>query len=222
MCFSASASFAAGTVLSVIGVITLKKVESRSQLPFASIPLLFAIQQISEGFLWLALSDPYFMPLKTITSYTFLFFAQIIWPVCVPLSIFLVETDNKRKTIQKWFVWMGAIAALYLAYCLANYDVQAKIMGQHISYEQIYPPQYSFYGGFLYIAATILPPLFSSFKGMKLLSLAVLISYIITNLFYVDYIVSVWCFFASIISIAVLVIVMKMKDFPTKKEPVRS
>jgi hypothetical protein len=51
MCFSASASFGAGIVLAVIGVATIKKREQPSQIYFATIPFLFSIQQVSEGFL---------------------------------------------------------------------------------------------------------------------------------------------------------------------------
>ena len=57
MCFSASASFGAGIVISTIGVVTLKKVSSPAHYYFALIPLFFAIQQFAEGFLWLALAD---------------------------------------------------------------------------------------------------------------------------------------------------------------------
>ena len=58
MCFSASASFGAGIVLTGIGVASIKKSDTRSKSLFASIPLIFGIQQITEGFLWLALSNP--------------------------------------------------------------------------------------------------------------------------------------------------------------------
>jgi len=53
MCFSATASFVAGTSLSAIGVATIRKAERRSELPFAMIPLLFGIQQLVEGIIWL-------------------------------------------------------------------------------------------------------------------------------------------------------------------------
>lgn len=49
MCFSASASFIAGASLSAIGVATLRRVESKKEIPFATIPLLFGIQQLIEG-----------------------------------------------------------------------------------------------------------------------------------------------------------------------------
>ena len=55
MCFSANASFGAGVVLTIIGVAAIKKVQHPSQILFASIPLLFAVQQISEGILWITL-----------------------------------------------------------------------------------------------------------------------------------------------------------------------
>jgi len=95
-----------------------------------------------------------------------------------------------------------------------SYHVQAKIIGLHIAYEQNYPLALSPYGGALYIIATIVPPFISRIRRMWTLGVAILISYIITTIFYVGYIVSVWCFFASVISISVLVILMGTKTKP--------
>jgi hypothetical protein len=53
MCFSATASFSAGTVLLGLGALTLKLVRHPRELMFAAIPLLFAIQQWTEGVIWL-------------------------------------------------------------------------------------------------------------------------------------------------------------------------
>jgi hypothetical protein len=55
MCFSASASFIAGGALTAVGVVTLKKTENKKEIPFAAIPLLFGIQQLIEGVIWLTL-----------------------------------------------------------------------------------------------------------------------------------------------------------------------
>ena len=54
MCFSATASFIAGTGLSVLGVATLRATRRKEEIPFAAIPLLFGFQQIVEGVLWLS------------------------------------------------------------------------------------------------------------------------------------------------------------------------
>jgi len=54
MCFSATASFIAGVSLLVLGVATVKKAKRKAEIPFAMIPLLFGVQQIIEGMLWLS------------------------------------------------------------------------------------------------------------------------------------------------------------------------
>ena len=219
MCFSASASFGAGIVLGVIGVAAIKKVSHPSQILFASIPLIFCVQQITEGFLWLALASPGHVLLKDFTTYTFLSFAQIIWPLYVPLAILLFQEKEKRKLISKVLVGIGAIVSLYLAFCLMSFPVEAKIIGYHISYVQNYPAAISKYCGLLYVIATIAPALLCGIKRMWYLGMVILVSYIITKIFYTDYVVSVWCFFASVISIVVFAIISDIKKlskhFPT-------
>ncbi|HEX5170102.1 MAG TPA: DUF6629 family protein [Cyclobacteriaceae bacterium] len=212
MCFSAGASFGAGVVLSVVGVASIKKAQAPSQIIFASIPLLFAVQQITEGFLWLALTDPAFASLQQVTTYNFLFFAQVAWPVWVPFAILKLEPGEKQRTIEKVLVGIGTLVSIYLGYCLLSYHVEAKIIGYHISYHQDYPASLGRYGGLLYVIATIAPPFFSRIRHMWMLGAAVLISYVITAILYTDYIVSVWCFFASIISIAIYAIMHNLKS----------
>jgi hypothetical protein len=212
MCFSASASFGAGVVLSVIGVASIKKAQSPSQNAFASIPLLFAVQQITEGFVWLSLSNPAYAILQQVATYNFLFFAQVVWPAWFPFAILKLEPKESRRMPGKILIGIGALVSLYLAYCLLNFSVEAKIVGAHISYIQNYPTSISKYCAFLYIVATIVPPFFSHIKRMWMLGTTILISYIITGMFYADYIVSVWCFFASIISISVFAILYELKN----------
>jgi hypothetical protein len=222
MCFSASASFGAGVVLAVISVAAVKKASCRPQIIFAGIPLLFCVQQITEGFLWLALSNPGYANMQQPATYIFLFIAQVIWPFYVPLSISLLERKENRKTLQKIFVGMGAMTSLYLAYCLFSYPVEAKIIGYHISYEQDYPVAPGGYAGLLYIIATIAPPFASGTRRMWALGTAILVSYIMTRIFYTDYIVSVWCFFASVISIVVLAILYEIKKTNKELRGIRS
>jgi hypothetical protein len=58
MCFSATASFVAAGSLAAIGTATIKKAQHRSELPFATIPLLFGIQQTVGLDLVFLLRDP--------------------------------------------------------------------------------------------------------------------------------------------------------------------
>ncbi|MFI5150168.1 MAG: DUF6629 family protein [Bacteroidia bacterium] len=216
MCFSATASFSAGAVLSVIGIAALNKVKNESQLFFAGIPLLFALQQISEGTLWLALTYPSLAFLKIFTTHMFIFFAQVIWPVWVPYALYRIEKDRKRKKIHTILVGTGVIVAAYLGYCLWHYPLFASIGCNHIFYLQSYPETFRNIGAVMYIIATIIPCFISTVKRMWLLAIAVLISYILARIFYTEYTVSVWCFFASIISIIIWMILKEHKtsDFP--------
>ncbi len=55
MCFSATANFVGSGALGAMGVATLSTVKHRRELLFASLPILFAIHQFIEGFVWLGL-----------------------------------------------------------------------------------------------------------------------------------------------------------------------
>ncbi len=188
----------------------LRKVQHPSQVMFAAVPLLFAVQQLSEGVLWPVLPKPGNEAMKSGLTYLYLFFAQAVWPIWIPLALLYVERERSRKNIQRVLAAIGAIVALYLYYCLVSYDVRAQIIGYHVYYEQHYPPIFKVAGEILYVIATILPPFFSHIKKMWLLGVTVLISYAVTTLFYDYYIVSVWCFFASVISLAVYFIMTEI------------
>jgi hypothetical protein len=99
MDFLAYASFGTGIVLSVIGTASINRAQSSSQFVFACIPLFFSFQQTSEGFLWLSISDSSHAYISHFATYLFLIFSQIIWPLLMPVSIFLLEQKEILKKI---------------------------------------------------------------------------------------------------------------------------
>jgi hypothetical protein len=212
MCFSATASFTAGVILTGIGVATIRKTHHRSQFLFASIPLIFGIQQLSEGILWLTLPNPEYANIQKIVTYIYVLFAQTVWPIWVPIAILLLEKEATRKNIQRFFVLSGLISGLYLAYCLFTFNVEAKIIGKHIDYIQDYPENTQIFSIVLYGLATIVPSFFSHIKRMWMLGVTILISYIITYIFFNQYVLSVWCFFSSIISLSIYAIMIEISN----------
>src|SRR5687768_18398485 len=106
MCFSATASFGAGIVLSTIGIATIKKAQRREQLAFAAIPLLFAVQQFSEGFVWVGLQNSNAL-MASAGTYVFLFFAQVLWPFWVPWSVMILEKKETRRIPQKIVLFLS-------------------------------------------------------------------------------------------------------------------
>ena len=95
MCFSATASFTAGVVLTVIGIASIKKANYKSQLLFASIPFMFGVQQFAEGILWLTIPKSDYFVLQKMATYIYLFFAHILWPLWVPIAILFILLIKK-------------------------------------------------------------------------------------------------------------------------------
>lgn len=212
MCFSAVSSIGAGVALSGVGLLTLKKAHRTNQIVFASIPLFFAIQQFTEGALWIALQNPNYASLQQVCTYNFLFFAQILWPIWVPLGVLFMEPKKDRRIVLQIMVALGFVVSVYLGYCLLNYPVKAVALSGHISYEQSYPALFGRSIGYLYVLATVVPLLVSRIANMWVMGVAVAVSLLITAILYTDYIISVWCFFSAIISIIVLRIISKYNE----------
>jgi hypothetical protein len=204
MCFSAGASFASGIVISSIGAVALKEVKKPSQIAFASIPLLFGIQQIAEGFVWLALTDPEYAHFQKAGTCLFLVMAKVVWPAMIPLSVLLMEEGSKNKRMLSILLAMGLSVSLYYSYCLVFLNVIPQIAGHHIQYISDYPESLAVPVFFVYFIAGITPLFISSIRRTRLLGVLMFFSCLITALFFVQYLTSVWCFFAALISVVVL------------------
>ena len=213
MCFSASASFAAATVLGTTGVFTLSRIKGTRQLPFAAIPLMFTVQQVAEGFLWLGTSDSGFAAWKNPSVYTFLLFAQVIWPLWVPFAVWMMEKDPVRKKMLSLLMGAGLLISSYLLYSMLAYEPSTHVGSGHIHYSLQFPFGHAWIRNVLYAMATVLPLFVSSVKKMPVLGISVSVSYIVTKVFFEDYVISVWCFFAAIMSFIVLgIIYVKNRD----------
>ena len=209
MCFSASASFGVSAVLMATGLVSLKKTQLRSQIPFAAIPIIFSIQQFIEGLLWLSLTNSNYISWHKPATNIFLIFAQVVWPIWVPLSMMLLEQDVKRKKIISTLLSIGIVISAYLSFCILNYRVDSSIKTHHIHYDLDFP-HYNLLinlSGVFYFIPTVIPGFVSSVKKMNIIAITLLASFIFTKIFYAENVISVWCFFAAPISIIVLYII---------------
>lgn len=210
MCFSATASFISSAILAVAGVVTLRTSKTVSQSLFASIPIIFSVQQFSEGITWLGLSNSSWSSYSPHSTLFFLIIAQIVWPIWVPLSIALLEKNEKRKRILVALTALGASISIWIGYCLFTYSFHSEIDGHHISYVLDFPNSIHLFGGISYFIATVFPPFISTVKKMPMLGALILFSYIVTSIFYENYVISVWCFLAAIISVVVYFIMREV------------
>lgn len=208
MCFSAPASFMAGTALSAVGAVTLKKAETKREIPFAAIPLVFGVQQISEGFVWLSFSAGD-MILNSIFAHAFLFFAYVFWPIFIPFSVRLLETDASRKKLFSVFLTAGVAVSFYFLFFLVSHQLVSHVMNKSIVYVLSIPYGISVTG--LYVLVTCGSLLFSSRKIINVLGVLTAISFAATYYLYTVAMVSVWCFFAALLSSVVFLFFTKKR-----------
>lgn len=211
MCFSAGASFAGGVVITAIGVMTVRRNSDPSRRMFAAIPLIFGVQQISEGFVWVALQSTGNDLMLSIASYIFLFAAVVLWPFYLPLSVMLMEKEKSLRRLLIPFLVVGFVVSFYYGIRLLVNDVEPRIISHHIKYTGNFPQQWAKIAFAGYAAATLIPLFISSVRKMWLLGLLMAVSCLITGIFFKEYLTSVWCFFAALISVVIWLIVRNEK-----------
>ena len=200
MCFSATASFAAGAALLGVGALTLRRTASAAELPYASIPVLFGLQQIVEGSLWLTFLDqaPH---LNSILTHIYSLFSHVMWPVFVPIAVLLLEPVPWRRTALKALAVGGALSGFYLLYFWAMDPTTSRVVGQHIIYDS--PHFYIAPILLLYVLGTCVSSLVSSHSAVRWFGAVSLASYAAASAFYAVWFISVWCFFAAVMSATV-------------------
>ncbi len=210
MCFSASASFGAGAVLVVIGTVTVTSARKPVQWLFAAIPFIFGIQQVSEGFTWLALQNTEYAKWQAVSIAIFLFFAHMLWPVWIPLSLYVLEEKQIRKKMLLIILCFAVMLSLSEIYCFFAYPEYAVINERHIDYEVHFPPAYTLITEVFYLIVTLVPCFLSSVKKMWWFGYSLTLTLVMSALFYKIYLISVWCFFAAITSVVIYFILKGM------------
>jgi hypothetical protein len=211
MCFSAEASFAGGVLISAIGIAVVTKIHKPSQYLFASIPLFFGIQQFTEGILWLTIPNPEYLGIQKIATYIFLVMADVLWPFIIPLAVLLMEENARKKKTIRLFLYTGLSVSLYYSCCLLFLNVTPEIMGYHIKYDSNFPKLISIPVFILYLVAIITPLFISSIQRTHLLGILMFFSCLVTAIFFTQYLTSVWCFFAALISAVIFWILKDSK-----------
>ncbi len=200
MCFSATASFTAGTILLGIGVATLKLAKHPREWALAAIPLLFAIQQLMEGVIWL--SFRYEAPLlNTVMTQGYSFFSHVLWPIYVPMAVLLIEPLVWRRRVLLAYVVAGVAIGVFLFYYMLVSPIVSQQIGWHIEY--VSPHFFVAVTMSLYLLSTTLSPIFSSHRMVNVFGVVALLSAVAAYYFYEYWFISVWCFFAALLSVVI-------------------
>jgi hypothetical protein len=210
MCFSAQASFTAAGVLALASIVAFKLVKTKKQNLLAAIPALFAIQQATEGTLWLSFAYNN-VSLQTISTYIFLFFALIFWPLWAPFTLWTLEPNDQRKNL----LWIPCIAGILCAlsgiFHLLLYGATAQVtVTHHIAYNFHLASWLTIPSLLCYLLATVIPFFISSIPYFWIGGILLFLGYLMSWFFYIEALGSVWCYSAALFSVLICVMLYNM------------
>jgi len=202
MCFSAAANFVGSGALGTVGVMTLTRVKHRRELLFASLPALFAIHQLIEGFVWLGLDGLLSSQVTHNMDAAFMLYAQGLLPFLLPLSVLLFEPDAKGRRRMLPFLVVGGLTALYILWALTAYPTQIFVRANSIVY--INQATNNTLVAVFYVIATCGSLLFSKVKDMVIFGVANLTILLAVMAVKRYAFTSLWCAYAAVASVIIL------------------
>jgi hypothetical protein len=202
VCFSATANFVGSGVLGAVGVVTLTKVKHRRELLFATLPILFAIHQFIEGFVWLGLDGNLSPAVAHDMGAAFMLYAQGLLPFLLPLSVLLFEPTAKSRRRMLPFLVLGGATTLYILWALTAFPLQLYVRGNSIVY--INQATNNTAVALLYVIATCGSLFFSKIRMMVIFGAANLAILLVVMAFKRYAFTSLWCAYAAIASVIIL------------------
>jgi hypothetical protein len=202
VCFSAVANFVGSGVLGTIGVLTFTKVKHRRELLFASLPMLFAVHQFIEGFVWLGLDGTLSPAVAHDMGAAFMLYAQGLLPFLLPLSVMLFEPNAKSRRRMLPFLVIGTLTTLYMLWALTAFSLQVFIKGNSIVY--INPATNNTAVAVAYVVATCGSLFFSQVTDMIVFGAANFVILLTVMAVKRYAFTSLWCAYAAVASVIIL------------------
>lgn len=222
MCFSAPASFTAAALLLPAGIVSSKIAWAKNPqlLPLAVIPIGFSIQQSFEGLVWLNLGS-HQADIVRLWTLGFFMFSHGIWPAWPSLAILMLEDRSWAKKVLLAMLLFGSLFGLSLYGPFWLYPDWLSVAVRHGSiqyqtqllYDWIFPRDVT---RLIYLLMVVGPACLSDLSQIKVLGGLVALSMVVTYCFFSYAFVSVWCFFAAVLS---LYLIYVLYWAPARKDP---
>lgn len=212
MCFSAPVSFAASALLLPAGVYSLWLASQHNSryLPLAAIPIAFGVQQACEGWVWLGVEVG---ASRTVNfgSFGFLAFAYWFWLVWAPWSVAFSEVNPIVQRVSQGLGVVGFLYGmlLYLPLLLQPGWLAVQVFHHSIEYDTrlIFDPWFSQeVARIIYALIILIPFALASNRVLKGFGATIALSAIASHWLLHQVFVSVWCFFAAMLSLLIIFI----------------
>lgn len=199
MCVSATTSFFASALIGAVGIATLAHVRQARAVPFAALPLLFALHQFTEGLVWLGLKGRIGPVATDHLVFLFILYAKGILPLLIPLSVTLMEPPGRRRTATTLLMVLGGLLCAWIVYAVIAYPSSATVEQHSIQYHNagtsgLLVPA-------LYVLTTCGTLLLSSHRVVRAFGILNLAGLTIVMLVKGYAFTSVWCFYAAGLSV---------------------
>lgn len=209
MCFSAQISFLSSALLVIIGLFAINRISDKKQILLALIPLLFSLQQFAEGIVWLTEPNSF---TNIIFAYIYLTFAMIVWPLWMPISLLVLEKIKNRKIILMCLLAVGILWSIFAITQAFIRDLVVNLGQSHVNYMISSLDNYRGLLTLIYLIPGTLPFFVSSIKNSYIIGLALVISCLLSYVIWYNFFISLWCFFAALLSIIVLFVIDNVKQ----------
>lgn len=212
MCFSVQADVAAGVVLLPMAAVSLREVRHVREVPFAALPLLFALHQLTEAVVWAAYDDGSVPEsLGHAAALVYVGFAMVVLPTLFPISVLLLEPQGSRLRVAPFAILGAALSAVFAV------EVLTDPVGVVVHpYALAYTTGLS-HGGLLsvaYVVAVIGPALLSGYQSVVVFGLVNLAGLLVVAVVYLDAFASLWCVYAALTSALVTVHMVRRRRLP--------
>lgn len=201
MCFSATASFVASGVIGAVGVATLIHVRQPRAIPFASLPLLFALHQFTEGFVWLGLDGRIGQTATDHFVFLFLLYAKGILPLLIPFSVTLMEPAGWRRAATAALTVLGAVLCGWILWAVIANPSSATIAHHSVQYHNANTGSFAISA--TYVLTTCGALLLSGHRVVRWFGMLNVIALTIVMLIEGYAFASVWCFYAALLSVII-------------------
>ena len=128
-------------------------------------------------------------------------YAQGLLTLLIPLSVWLIERDRKRRQLVLLFLTLGAALTLYMLWALLTFPATIYVLDHSMVYRN--PASGHRWITVPYVVATCAALFFSSYRYIMLPGAVNLVGGLLTIWVKQSTLTSVWCAYAAVASVLV-------------------
>jgi hypothetical protein len=197
--FSAIMNFTLAGALGVVGLLTLRRVSVPREVLLAALPLLFALHQFTQGFVWLGMKELITPRGLHIAESIFVFYAQGLLTFLVPMAVWLIEPSGPRRIIIGLLAVMGSLLTAYTMWGLAVQPTHVSVDGHALAYVNAWTDKT--WVGAVYILTTCGSLILSSSVAVQLFGWVNVFGLTGVYVVWPYAVTSLWCLYAAVVSV---------------------